>query len=572
MSKVFHGLQRCKSLARVIKAHRRPPWPTPLTLDLPSKDLADELVNCYLRTSESVYRVLHVPSFRRDYEELWMPGSSPDKSVVVQVKLVLALGAAVYDEQFSLRASAIRWVYESNTWLADPAYKSRLNIRHLQNMILLLLAQETVCVKAGMVWISAGSLLRMAMFMGLHRDPARLLKVSTRAAEMRRRLWNTILEISVQLSMRAGQTPLLSLDDFDTAPPDNFNDEQLSSDEPVPKPDSEFTQVSIARAMRKTLPLRLAIVKYLNGLGSSATYEETLRYDTELRAATRTLHHSMEIWKSNVGNSLSHYAEKLVIFIMNRYFLALHIPFFNAATHENNRTAYAYSRKVVVEATLKTWCLIFPQSSILSEHDKTTPNDLAQLALNGARFFYTTAFQAVFYIAIELKTQLKEEVSLGPVPLRKDLLSVLQEAKEWSIVSVRNGETNIRGCLLTAMATAYVDGLMRGLNTEELALVLIKAAEETEEQCLPILESMVAEFQAYDMPDSLDPSPESGCSQVLEDWMFSVRERNLFALSTSCSDLHFLKMVDTLFDFGSAQPIDWTTQFEPGYQPDFDSY
>lgn len=572
MSKVYHGLQRCKSLARIIKAHRQPPWPTPLTFDLPSKDLADEIVNCYLRTSETVYRVLHVPSFRRDYEELWMPGSTPDKSVVAQVKLVLALGAVVYDERFSLRSSAIRWVYESNTWLADPAYKSRLNIRHLQNVILLLLAQETVGVKADMIWISAGSLLRMAMFMGLHRDPARLFKFTGRAAEMRRRIWNTILELSVQLSMRAGQAPLLSLEDFDTAPPGNFDDEQLSEDEPVAKPDSEFTQVSIARAMRKTLPLRLAIVKYVNGLSSNATYEETLRYDAELRAATRTLHQSLETWKSSVGHLLSHYAEKLVTFIMNRYLLVLHIPFFNAAIEERTRTAYAYSRKVVVETCLKAWCLVYPKSSILSEHDTTSPNDLAQLALSGARFYLSTALQAVFFMAVELKAQLKEEANLGPVPLRKDLLSVLEEAKEWTITSVRNGETNIRGCLLTAMAKAYVEGLMRGLNSEELALDLIKVAEETEDRCLPLLESMLAEFETFDMTDSLDPGPENVRSQVLEDWKFSVREQNQFACGTTCSDLHFLKIVDTLFDFGSAQPMDWTAQFEPENQPDLTGY
>ena len=106
-------MQRCKSLARVIKSQRAPPWPSPPKADLPSKDVADKLVDCYFRTTETIYRILHIPTFRRDYEALWMSNTKPDTAFLVQLKLVLAIGAATYDEQFSLRVSAIQWVYEA---------------------------------------------------------------------------------------------------------------------------------------------------------------------------------------------------------------------------------------------------------------------------------------------------------------------------------------------------------------------------------------------------------------------------------------------------------------------------
>lgn len=267
-SKVFSGIQRCKALAKVIKTQRTPSWPSPPTAALPPKDVADELVDCYLRTSETVYRILHIPTFRRDYEALWVPDTVPDAAFMVQLKLVLAIGATTYDEQFSLRVSAIRWVYEAQTWLSEPEFKSRLSISSLQTNLLVLLARETAHISEGLVWISAGALLKTAVYMGLHRDPARLPKRATFVAEMRRRLWNTILEVTLQSRLTSGRPPLVSLDDFDTEPPGNFDDDQLVAEDPVPKQDGNFTQVSIAIALRKTFSVRLAVTKFLNDLGS----------------------------------------------------------------------------------------------------------------------------------------------------------------------------------------------------------------------------------------------------------------------------------------------------------------
>lgn len=103
--------------------------------DLPPKDVADKLVDCYLQTTETIYRILHVPTLRRDYEALWVSDTEPDTVFLVQLKLVLAIGATTYDEQFSLRASAIQWVYGAQTWFSEPEFKSRLSIQALQTNI-----------------------------------------------------------------------------------------------------------------------------------------------------------------------------------------------------------------------------------------------------------------------------------------------------------------------------------------------------------------------------------------------------------------------------------------------------
>lgn len=549
-------MQRCKSLARVIKAQQAPAWPPPPNTNLPDKILADQLVECYVRTSEAIYRILHIPSFKRDYDALWEeqdgPATPRDKAFLVQVKLVLAIGAAIYDEQFSLRTSAIRWVYEAHSWISEPEFKPRLSLQGIQTSLLLLLAREATNVGETLIWVSVGTLLRSAVYMGLHRDPSRLPKKTPLAAEMRRRLWNTTLEMALHASLSAGTPPFLSLGDFDTEPPGNFDDDQLlaEDEDPTPRPDDEYTQTSVARALRKTFPFRLAVTKFLNDLGSRGTYEETLRLDAELRASYKILSRTLQACRrrnesgsaSNLGASSgapSQFALRAVDFIMSRYLAAVHVPFFRPALHE---TAFAFSRKVVLETSLKMWCAAYPTSSLslsgtnhaaastasstrstTAAASATDHDDLARMIKCGSGFFRIATYQAALLIATELRAQLQDEdYSLSPSPLRPGLHAVLEEAKLWAVRCIEAGETNVKGHLFLVLIAAQIEALMvrRGgpglasnkddgddADSRFTADMLLKAAREAVEQCLPILEDKARQLQQQ--PSSMSSSASS---------------------------------------------------------------
>ncbi|UPK94791.1 hypothetical protein LCI18_005726 [Fusarium solani-melongenae] len=535
-SPIVTYLTKCKGLARLIKARRAPPWPTSLTTQLPPKNVTDELVECYLRTTERIYRILHVPTFRKQYEALYTPQDDPDRSFLVQLKLVLALGALTYDEKFSMRVSAVRWIYEAQAWVSEPEFKSRLGIQYLQTNILLLLAREMVQVSGESPWVAAGSLYRTAVSIGLHRDPVHLSKRTRFVSEMRRRLWNTILEISLQSSLSSGSPPLISLDDFDTEPPGNFDDDQLLQEDPAPRPEHEFTELSIARALRKTFPDRLKVAKLLNNIGSQGSYEETLRIDAELRASYRALTQTLHSCKSTPGHSPSQFELCAVDFIMRRYISALHFPFLGPSLHE---ACYAFSRKVSVEASFKLWCAAYPPSSE-SSLDTHSENDVfpssryefSRYTVCGFGFFRTVAWQASLVIAIELKNQLQEEESLCPAPLRSDLLCALKDSKTWSLRCIEAGETNIKGYLAINVAAAQIQGLLQGLSGDALAEFMIRAGEAAEERCLPILESTVAEMET-----DQSQLPSNAVFDFGEDWDFM--------------------MSNGIFDSGDGDPMAW---------------
>ncbi|KAJ0272936.1 hypothetical protein COL940_010165 [Colletotrichum noveboracense] len=529
------GIGRCKSLARYIKARRTPTWPPPPNSKLPSKEVADTLLDNYLRTNESIYRILHLPTFRRQYEALWVNDTVPDPGFLVQLKLVLAIGAVTYDDEFSLRTSAILWVYEAQVWLAEPNFKVRLNIQFLQTNLLLLFAQERVGVAGDSTWVLSGTILRKAMHMGLHRDPNHLPGRSAYEAEMRRRLWNTVLEVDLQASLSSGGAPLISMSDFDTAPPGNFDEEQLEADGPTPRPPSAFTQVSVAIALRQTFPQRLAVVNFLNGLRvSPGTYEDTLRIDTELREAFKGLSRILR----TAFSSSSSQAQKaksevqLVDFHMQRYLISLHAPYFGPG----HGTAYTYSQKAVVESSLRIWRAVCPPPALASNGPQLNPgvgeteSDLPRLASCSSGFYQTATFHAALLIALDLRSQLQEEEEyslLGPTPLRPDLMSVMEEARMWCLRVIEAGETNVKGYLLMNLVAAQIRSMMGLMKKDEVAGELIKAVKGVEEKCLPILERMAEEVGmdaagAETIDDILGQLPEPmELWQGMEDWVFN---------------------------------------------------
>ncbi|KAK6382354.1 hypothetical protein LTS17_004241 [Exophiala oligosperma] len=519
------GLRRCKALAKVIKSSRLPAWPTPLGDDLPPREVVEHLIDNYLGTIESVYRIIHIPTFKKQVAALWTSSSSSsaaadgstststssrrDTAFMVQLKLILAIGAT-YDQNFGMRTSAMRWVYEAQAWLNTPNSKIRLNVQSLQIHILLIVARELVDVCGDLTWISAGELYRRAIYMGLNRDRPNPTGSTVFATEMRRRLWNTILEISLQSSMYSGGPVLVSPDDFDTKPPTNLDDVQLEEKSPTVWAEEVHTQVSTSIALRKSFSVRLAVVKFLNDLRVNGRYEPMLQLDGEMRVAYKTLTRTLQgmlspSWNRSVPNNFELLTADLM---MNRYLMSLHVPFFEQSMHE---AAYAYSRKVVLEASLKIWYMTYGSSSqqvggrgivgtpqsTQSQSQSTSSNSspgLAVTSVSGYGFhpvYRSGVFQASCLVAAELRAQLEERDEAGMgffTPLRPDLLPVVQEAKAWCLRGVRIGETNVKGYLFSCLIASHIDALLRGMDKTEIPGFLLQGAEEAMRESIAILE------------------------------------------------------------------------------------
>ncbi|CAK7207675.1 hypothetical protein SEUCBS139899_010486 [Sporothrix eucalyptigena] len=291
-SVIYKSMRTCKRIARVIKADElrriaEPPAPgAPSWLEVPPRAVADRLVELYFNVYEPQFRILHMPTFRREYlefmednEQRQTPGYAPtpaetqqnDKTgeprahttpkngqgcasadFMVKLILVLALGSCFYDGRppeagnsensttaaadaaqihDRLRIAAARAVQRLDVSYCSPLDKHRLNLDTLQIYCLVTIARQMTALDLGddLTWFTTGGLLHTAFGMGLNRDPSHFKSLSFAQSEMRRRLWATILELVVQSSLDQGMPPLISTDDYDCSPPLNLDDDQFGA-------------------------------------------------------------------------------------------------------------------------------------------------------------------------------------------------------------------------------------------------------------------------------------------------------------------------------------------------------
>jgi hypothetical protein len=480
------------------------------------------LTEAYFRTFENVYRILHRPTFCEAYQQYWDHPDYADPAFLVQFQLCMAIGTCFQDDAAALRRLAAQWIYEAQLWLISPHNRLRMSFTGLQTMCLLHLAKETCGTGGDSAWVSAGDILRTAMYLGLHRDPDNLPDLPVFAGEMRRRLWATVLELTLQSSLDTGAPPLLSLSDFDTRPPSNYDDDQLDENATlpsIPRPPSCFTQSTVQIALLRSFPVRLAIAQYVNHFASRVTWEETIKWNHELRNAYGALSSIFQPFYDPAGilpKRLSLFQLRLAEHMVHRFFLALNHPWLWAA--QNNPTYY-FARKVCVEYSLKLYRAIATGSPAGDSGTASEFDDFTRLATCGYGAFRSVPTVAVLTMCLELLWQLQEDRSVrqsisidhqpdrtgpgnemdvntsvgmgiasGVVPLQ-ELLEAVKYSIGWAERRIRyGGETNVKGLLLFSTLLCQAQTLQRGSGDALVEAVVIRSMTDELRHCLHLLQ------------------------------------------------------------------------------------
>lgn len=368
---------------------------------VPPREIADQLVDLYFRTYESIHRILHIPSFKKEYDDYWSYPESTSTIFVVKLLLVMAIGTCFYqgDREEHIRSDGKKWTISSQSWATALFDKEQLNISTIQINCLLLIARQTCSVGVDLIWIPTGNLLRIAFSMGFHRDPKHFPKLPLFVAEMRRRIWATVLEMTVQNSIDLGMPPLISSNDFDTEPPSNIDDEDISESTtvmPNPKPSHVFTQTSIQISLLRSLRTRLGIVHFVNSFHSEPSYDEVLRLGQEISRACNDASRLIHSYPAHLPRPTAFQTSLLDIYI-RRFVLEVHRPFFVRAQTDPR---YYFSRKVCLENALE----IFSRSGaddLPTDHRPHTMDDYECLKTVGGGLFKTIFFHAITIITIE---------------------------------------------------------------------------------------------------------------------------------------------------------------------------
>ncbi|EDN05165.1 predicted protein [Histoplasma mississippiense (nom. inval.)] len=241
---------------------------------LPVRPVVENLVNCYFSYVGKMHPILHRPSFRAQLNDLWAEKVDIPCHFIVQLLLVMASVWSV-NTPSPLTASgtkilshtvATEWIRWSEAWLFHANIK-RPNLVVLQVRCLLIMAKEANYTQKNQAWSSAGTLVKLAMSAGCHREPPPETKISAFNREMRRRIWATILELDLQASLDRGMPPTMQQSDYDCSPPLNIDDEDLCENitvSPEEKPTTTMTDCSFQVALMQSMGLRLRICALVN--------------------------------------------------------------------------------------------------------------------------------------------------------------------------------------------------------------------------------------------------------------------------------------------------------------------
>ncbi|PYH46436.1 putative C6 transcription factor [Aspergillus saccharolyticus JOP 1030-1] len=386
---------------------------------VPPRHVADELVNLYLSTFEMTYRILHVPTFLEQYEAYWTATGPRDRCFVAKLLALMAASTCFLspttkiDGREKLHDAAAEWIAGVRSWIALTLVSSTIDFNILQIECLVLIARQADAIDGDIVWISSGSLIRIAMTMGLHRSPYRFHKMTKFWAEMRRRLWATIVELDLQSSIDKGMPPNLDLEEFDCEAPSNLDDSQLTenmTDDPVPKDLGTFTRSTFQVLLHQTLPLRVHIAKAINTLRFTLSYDGALRLSEEINHSMQEaagIFHRMRAATSPTAENDSSFAQSMLVFLLRRSLLVLNRPF---ALSILRTPKFSYSRKICLESALQMLSYLEPSAEAQA---------LPQLAQLSGGMFRNEFLHAALTVCVELYLQscelsLPQSLPMGP--------------------------------------------------------------------------------------------------------------------------------------------------------------
>ena len=424
-------IKECRSLRESIKnqpAAKLNQLLTDLRKTFPDRASCDQLVYSYLRTFELIYRVLHIPSFWKEYDKFWEQPEAAESLFVMKLMVILAIGTTFHPHKGTIpehpyRCLTEKWIYGAQWWLTGPSEKSTFSMDGLQLFCLVLISRQA-CGLGASPWLSTGALLNMAMTMGLHRDPAAFPTLSVFQSEMRARLWTTVLELVVQSSLDSG-TPILLPQGFEIRKPMNIDDEDFSPDsvtEPIPKPYNRPTESSIQILLSQSLKLRVEAVELISTCPKQF-YKKVLDMGTELREVCRNIasfFQSYTLRRSTDGSQVSNFHRTFLDMLIHRYILFLHTPFMLQA---KTKPEFYYSRKVCLESAMVI--ASFADNLNLPNYEL---DDISRLFMIGkGPFKGPLSLDIISVIGLEIVTQLEEESPTQPstntVPDRLDELT-----------------------------------------------------------------------------------------------------------------------------------------------------
>lgn len=460
--------------------------------DIPDRPIVDFLVSSYIDHFENIFRVLHLPSFIAEYEAYWQDPDRARELFMAQLQVCMVLGVLTSDNPLKYGSEPQKWLRRARNWVdcsSGGPRKRQLKFEEVQLQCLLCLAESNGVASEQQSWLDVGELLRKAMAICLHQDPADLGILDRKEASKRRRLWATILELNALLSLQVARPPLISPGDWTTLPPDaieetedlmSINKSVLGSYGRVSMP----TQPSVQRAFFNSFDIRLSIASNMHTTAPKMAYDHRLK-----------LHHNLWRYRKRLLDTISDISGNeferddagpagvvLAEVMFYRYALAIHLPLLGRHIKEHE---FHFSRRLCtsVAHNMVRRCGIRPSHTGSSEQDMTRNLEPRFIFLNSPGLFRGLIMQAIFSILLELVTHAEEQADDDgggfPESDHETVQLASEACMEWILSRATQGSHDLPSACFTAGCLAYSQAVMlRRSSSDEVDAAMIETSIE----------------------------------------------------------------------------------------------
>ncbi|KAF4416983.1 transcriptional regulatory [Fusarium acutatum] len=332
-----------------------------------SRPVVDRLVSRYFNSFEMSPAVLHSVEFLKEYEEFWNDPSAVSPLWLGLLFTIMCL--ATQFEKFRLDPgvqSPAALSMERDLQKMAETYRLRIgqclvlgNYTKggpyvLETLMLYIAAEVFSSTDAEIdIWILTGNTVQIALHMGYHRDPKHFKGMSFFAAEMRRRVWATLVEMDLGLSAQMGLPRMIKQWQTDTQEPSNLQDndfDKTTIEMPPSRPDTELTPI-LYRLVKARLTTTVGYIWDFAADVRPYTYTEVERMDNKLDEARKSIPDCLK-WHSFarcITDSPQNIMQKVVLeTLFYRAKIVLHRKFMFGPP-ENS----ADSKRIVLESALK---------------------------------------------------------------------------------------------------------------------------------------------------------------------------------------------------------------------------
>ncbi|KAK1056851.1 hypothetical protein LTR74_014595 [Friedmanniomyces endolithicus] len=224
----------------------------PGALNEPSPHMQQVLFTAFIENVDPMFKVFHVPTLRRLFEEgkpyLGQDASSPSCQALKAVAWYAAVNTLT-DEECEARLGQARtdliqqYRRTADVRIAQVDVVNTNDLTTLQAFVAYLVATRMTDMSRR-VWTMTALVIRIAQAMGLHsKAPAR----TPFETELRRRLWHQIRFLDVFTAMDRATESLIAHGSFDTPMPTNVNDSEFDEDSTViPSHETGITDMGFA--------------------------------------------------------------------------------------------------------------------------------------------------------------------------------------------------------------------------------------------------------------------------------------------------------------------------------------